>query len=257
MNIARQHYLTVIEDDAETMFATYKGRLIGTFGHMSSFSFQSSKHLTAGEGGMILTDDEDLAVKVRRFNSLGYAGVDAKKAKITRDDIQDPEYSRHISAGYNYRMPELCAAVVLGQLERSEELVERRIDVANLFLKVVEGCKWLKPQKTPEGYTNSYWTLAVRMMHPEISWRQFRAKFRELRGDGIYAAWKLTYLEPMFNSGCPLPCSSSASQKYELGLCTNAELLQSQMLQFKTNYWNWEDAEKQADVLAKTIQELS
>jgi len=257
MNIARQHRLTVIEDDAEAMFAMYKGRLIGTFGHMSSFSFQSSKHLTAGEGGMILTDDEDLAVKVRRFNSLGYAGVDAKKSKITKDDIQDPEYSRHVSSGFNYRMPELCAAVVLGQLERSSELVKRRVDVAKLLLNVIRSCTWLRPQRTPDTYTNSYWTLAVRMMHPDVSWRAFRGKFKQLGGDGIYAAWKLTYMEPMFASGVPLPGESISQQRYGAGLCRNAELLQRQLLQFKTNYWKWEDAEKQADILAKTIKELS
>jgi perosamine synthetase len=259
MQVAKQNKLTVIEDDAETMFARYKDKLMGTFGHANSFSFQSSKHLTAGEGGMILTNDEDLAVKIRRFNSLGYAGVDAKKAKITRDDIQDPEYSRHVSTGYNYRMPELCAAVVLGQLERSSELLGRRIEVAELFLSVIRDCSWLKPQSTPEDRTNTYWTLAVRMMHPQLSWRQFRRRFRELGGDGIYAAWKLTYLEPMFASGLPLSyhSSSSAPQKYGVGLCPNAELLQRQMLQFKTNYWDWEDAERQAEILAKTIKELS
>ena len=259
MEIAHDHRLIVIEDDAEAMLAKYNGRLIGTIGHMNSFSFQSSKHLTAGEGGMILTNDEALAVKVRRFNSLGYAGVDAKKAKITRDDIQDPDYSRHVSSGYNYRMPELCAAVILGQLERSDELVLRRIETANLFSRIIQDCKWLKIQETPEGYTNSYWTFAVRMMHPDVPWRQFRSIFKEMGGDGIYAAWKLTYLEPMFASGVPLQshAASNGPQKYEVGLCPNAELLQRQMLQFKTNYWNWDDAERQAEALEKTIRHFS
>jgi len=88
---------------------------------MASFSFQSSKHLASGEGGMVITDSEKLAASVRRFNSLGYAGVAAGpgKGKITRETIQDPNYERHVSVGFNYRMPELCAAVALAQLERA------------------------------------------------------------------------------------------------------------------------------------------
>jgi len=259
MDIAEKYRLIVIEDDAETFLSTYKGRLIGTIGDMSSFSFQSSKHITSGEGGMIATDNEDLAVKVRRFNSLGYAGVDAKKAKISRDDIQDPGYSRHVSYGYNYRIPELCAAVALGQLERADELVQRRIDVAQLFLEIIQGCEWLRPQVTPLGCTNSYWTLAVRMVHPKVSWREFRAKFRELGGDGIYAAWKLAYLEPMFAKGCPVqwPQYKGVYQQFERGLCPTAELLQYQLLQFKTNYWDWTRALRQGDILAQTIKHFS
>ena len=97
MDIAERHELTVIEDDAETMFSTWKGKLVGTLGHMASFSFQSTKHLTSGEGGMLITNDGDLARKVRQFNSLGYAGLDGGKGKITKDDIQNPEYARHVS----------------------------------------------------------------------------------------------------------------------------------------------------------------
>lgn len=259
MKIAAEHKLVVIEDDAEGFLSSAHGKGLGTFGHMSSFSFQSSKHLTSGEGGMIVTNDDDLAAKIRRINSLGYAGVSAKKSKISRDDIQDPDYSRHVSFGYNYRMPELCAAVVLGQLQRCDELVQRRIEVAELFRDAIAGCEWLKPQATPKGFVNSYWTFAVRLVHPRVSWQEFRAKFRELGGQGYYAAWKLTYLEPMFADGCPVKTSEyqGAYQDYRVGLCPVAERVQAQMLQFKTNYWHWPDAELQADILRKTINHFA
>jgi perosamine synthetase len=256
MDVARKHNLLVIEDDAETFLALYKGRNVGTIGHAASFSFQSSKHLTAGEGGMIVTDDENLALEIRRFSSLGYAGVNAKKGKITRDDIQHPDYSRHVSVGFNYRMSELCAAVVLGQLSRAEELVQRRIDVANLFHQVVADCSWLVPQRTPADRTNSYWTFVVRLEHPDVSWEKFRAKFRELGGHGVYAAWKLTYQEPMFaQGGVPkgFEAFSSQFQRSTAGLCPVAESLQKKLLQFKTNYWDWAEAERQSEILRKTI----
>lgn len=258
MEIADEFGLAVVEDDAEAITNTYKGRQIGTIGHLSSFSFQSSKHLASGEGGMIVTNDEDLANKVRRFNSLGYAGVGSKQAKITRTDIQDPNYARHVSHGFNYRMPELCAAVALAQVERMDELVGRRIDVAHRFLDVLGDCPWIVPQKTPAHCTNSYWTLVVKLEHPDVSWHRFRDAFLANGGDGIYAAWRLTYLEPMFADGCPVrhPAYRGRYQKYAPGLCPKAESVQPKLLQFKTNYWDWADAEKQADVLARTIRQF-
>ena len=133
VDICKRHNLALIEDNAECFLGTYKGKLVGEFGDFASYSFQASKHLTTGEGGMLITNNEELADKARRLNCLGYAGVSAKQGKITRNDIQDPNYSRHISFGYNYRMSELQAACALGQLERAEELVENRIEVAKIF----------------------------------------------------------------------------------------------------------------------------
>lgn len=255
MALAGKHDLFVLEDSAEAMFSECNGRLVGAIGHMGSFSFQSSKHLTSGEGGMLITDDEELALAARRFSSLGYAGLDAKKGKITKDDIQDPGYARHASVGYNYRMAELCAAVALAQLERADVLVQRRIDVGRLFLEAVGNAGWLIPQQVPSGRTNSFWTFAARLDHPDASWQNFRDEFRTNGGDGIYGAWRLTYLEPMFQAACPMHGDACPGnhQRYAPGLCPHAERLQPRLLQFQTNYWDWSDAERQADALRKTI----
>ena len=113
-----------LEDNAECFGATYKGVPVGCYGDAASFSFQSSKHLTSGEGGVLITKDDQLADKVRSFQSLGYIGLGAKEAKIDKQTIQNPNYLRHKSLGFNYRMPELCAAVALAQTERMDELIE-------------------------------------------------------------------------------------------------------------------------------------
>lgn len=256
MKVAERHNLFVLEDAAQCFLGKYKGRLVGTIGNASSFSFQSTKHITSGEGGMVLVDDLDLAIRIRRFNSLGYAGVGAEKGKISKKDIQEPNYSRHVSFGYNYRMPELCAAVALGQFERIDDLVERRQKVARLFSEVIDGCPWLIPQKAEAEYDNAYWSYAVVLEHPDITWYQFRDTFCSLGGDGIYAAWKLTYLEPMFGDGCPSqhPAYNGHYQEYEPGLCPNAEAIQPKLVQFKTDYWDWNEAEKQAEILQKVIE---
>lgn len=258
MKIADKNNLFVLEDNAECILGKYKGRMVGSFGQASSYSFQSSKHITSGEGGMIVTDDLELAEKIRRVSSLGYAGVGADKGKISKKDIQSPDYCRHVSLGWNYRMPELCAAVALAQLEKVEELVQKRVNVAKLFLKVLESCDWLTPQYVPEGIEHTYWTLVVKNDRPDISWYDFRDKFMEYGGDGIYSAWQLTYLEPMFQKMAFLGREKELTRKcYDKGLCPNAESLQPRLLQFKTNYWNFEDAKKQADYLEKAIKFFS
>ena len=245
MEICRRHGLFCLEDDAQCFLGYYRGRVVGSIGHASSFSFQSSKHLTSGEGGIVTTNDGALADRIRRFNSLGYAAVGGKKGKITKTDIQDPDYERHASIGYNYRMPELCAAVALAQLERLDELVDARRRAAALLLEAMNRCSWLIPQRTPDGSIHACWTVAARIV-PEagISWHAFRDRFRALGGDGIYAAWQLTYMEPAFRG------------QYERRLCPIAESVQPFLLQFKTNYWETDTAARQAEILRNTIGSL-
>ena len=261
LEIAHEENLIILEDDAECFLGEYKGKLVGTFGDMASFSFQSSKHITSGEGGIIITNNEILANEIRKFSSLGYKGVNSKQAKITKLDIQDPNYERHISVGFNYRISELCAAVSLAQLERIDELVQRRIDVSNEYSKIISQHNFLQPQYRSNDYKNSYWTYACILDSNNVSWHQFRDKFLELGGDGIYSAWKLTYQEPAFKNFSFLGFENLLNskyfgelrQKYEPGLCPNAEYLQAHMLQFKTNYWNWDRAEEIFSILDKTL----
>jgi len=263
MAIARKHNLMVIEDNAETCLSTYKGTVIGSIGHLSSYSLQSSKHITAGAGGVVCTNDPDMADAVRRFSVLGYSTVSRTSNKIAKDDIQNPGFSRHVQMGYNYRMPEVCAAVALGQLERVDELVQRRMDVAHLFIETIGECRWFRPQMTPPECVHSYWSIAARLTDPEIEWSAFRKKFMSLGGDGFYAAWKLSYLEPMFQketrdlAGKEKVIDATyrgCLQKWEQGLCPVAERLQPQIIAFKTNYWDWSRAERQAAILKDTIR---
>lgn len=262
MSIAKDHGIRVIEDNAECFLGEYKGRLAGTLGDCSSFSFQSSKHLTSGEGGMLLLNDLTLAESVRKIQSLGYAGVSAIKGKISKIDIQDPNYLRHVSLGWNYRMPELCCAVALAQTERIDELVHQRIKAANLFSEATrEFGPWFTHQHADYDSKNSYWTWAAVLKHEKIDWHQLRDSFVANGGDGVYAAWQLTYLEPMFKNLSLLGREKYISKKnldsYKPGLCPNAEWLQPRLFQFKTNYWNIYDAEEQAEILYKTLKKYS
>ncbi|BDB54711.1 GDP-perosamine synthase [Flavobacterium ammoniigenes] len=256
IQICEEYNLFLIEDNAECFLGYYKGKLVGTFGDFSSYSFQASKHISCGEGGMLTTKNVEYADVARRFTSLGYAGVSAKQAKITRNDIQDPNYSRHVSVGYNYRMSEVQSAVILGQLERIQELVNVRIEVAKLFDDAIQGSKLVTKQYTPDYCINSYWSysMVLNTDNPNIDWYRFRDLFQKNGGDGFYAAWKLTYMEPLFlNEIQEYP---GVYQKYEKGLCPNSEFLQERMIQLKTNYWDLSEAKIQAEILKKTLNEF-
>jgi perosamine synthetase len=254
MSLAEKYQLFVLEDDAQCFLGYYKGRIGGSIGHAASFSFQSSKQMTSGEGGMITTNDEELADNIRRFNSLGYSSVKAGagEGKITKDVIQDPDYYRHGSIGWNYRMPELCAAVALGQLEHLEDLITMRKKVANAYTKAVKGCTWLQPQFVPDGYDHTYWTYVLKLDNGNnFNWYDFRKKYMDFGGDGIYGAWKLTYLEPAFKEKRFGPYQTQILKE---GLCRNAEELQPKLLQFKTNYFNNKQIEVAANALRHTIE---
>ena len=255
LSICKKHNLALIEDNAECFLGEYKGKLVGEFGDFASYSFQASKHITTGEGGMLTTNNKDLADKARQFNCLGYAGVSAEQGKITKNDIQDPQYSRHVSFGFNYRMSELQAACALGQLERAEKLVQKRIEVANIFDEAIENQNVLKRQVEPEGYKNSYWAycLVLDTDNPSKDWYTFRDLFQKNGGDGYYAAWKLSYNEPAYQND--LQKRPGVWQKYDENCCPNAEYLQKRMIQMKTNYWDIEEAKGQAEILKKTIND--
>ncbi len=253
MELARKHRLFVLEDDAECFLGRYKGRLAGSIGHASSFSFQNSKHISCGEGGAITTNDEELATKIRQMSCLGYGSVKgaAGKGRITRETIQDPAFLRHTSIGWNYRLSELCCAVLLGQVERMDELVQTRLDSAAAMAAALEGCSWLIPQKTPADCVNSYWCYTCRLVDGvPFTWYDFRRKYLECGGDGFYGAWAVNYLEPVFRGHKFAPWQT---QVFEPGLCPVAERLQPRLMQFKTNYFDPVRRQKAADALRQTI----
>jgi perosamine synthetase len=256
--LAKKHNLAVISDDAQCFLGKYKGRVSGTFGDMSSFSFQASKHMTSGEGGAVTTNSDDLALKLRRYSGLGYGSINLEKARITKNDIQDPAYERHVVLGWNYRMSDVAGAVALAQLERLDELVECRKQAASMFMQAAKGCKWLIPQFVPPECEHSYWTIVFLLNRDDISWYDFRKKFMELGGDGVYSAWQLSYLEPAFRGklflGREKILEMAGDYHYGKGLCPTAEKIQPRLLQFKTNYWDTADAGRQAEILNNTIR---
>ena len=231
--------LPLIEDNAQALGTKYKGVEIGSFGVFSSYSFQASKHLTSGEGGMLCTNSLAMADYARKIQCLGYSSVGASNNRVKKEDIQDPYYSRHEILGWNYRMSELTAAVILGQIERADALIAQRKEFGRKLFQIVSQTNWLQPQKIVDNSEHSFWAAAVLMNHESISWHQFRDKFLELGGKGIYAAWKLSYLEPAFQNmklmGRERLIDKEISDLYKTGYCQNAEFIEETCLLVKSN----------------------
>ena len=254
--IAKRYNLKVIEDNAQCVLGECDGKLAGTFGDISIFSFQRSKHLTAGDGGMIITGDEMIAEKCRKFSDLGYRTLTAKS--ITNEDIKNKiqhySFKRHELIGYNFRMPDLCSAVCLSQLKRIDELVDKRIAIAKCYDEAVSGCSWLRPQAVPLGYKHSYWSYAMKIDKNEtgVLWDKFREVFISNSSESFYGAWSLSYLEPSLHK----MIFSDQGIEYLEGLCPTAESLQPNLIQLKTNFDSLEYARRQSEALRKTIETL-
>ena len=257
MNLAKKYNLLVIEDNAQALLSYYKTKLVGTFGDAASFSFQSSKHLSAGEGGIITTNNQDLAIGIRKVTGLGYKNIGATKARISKDEIQHPSFERHDYIGWNYRMSELNCAVALAQTERAEELINPRKEIGKMFEGVVSGYDWFKPQFVGEDYESSYWAFACKLETDHVSWDNFRKEFLKRGGDKYYGAWQLTYNEPLFRDRLFRQRDKFITQKYQKGLCPVSEIIQPQIKQFKTNYNNISDAENQAEILKETLENFN
>ena len=264
IELAKEHGIVVIEDNAQSMLSTYQGRLLGTIGDMASYSFETTKHISCGEGGMVITDNEAYAEAVRKIGGHGFRHLraDEGRVRLNQDHFQSPDYKRHDTLGWNYRLSEFNAAVALAQFERVDELVDMRTKSADILMDAMASCDYLLPQETPEEFTNTYYTLGVSYRGDEamgVSWQDFRRAYIDEGGDGIYGAWSVPYLEPLmaerrFVDRCPWVYQDV---DYAPGLCPVAERLQPTLMQFKTNYRDLSLARERAQALRRTIKRFS
>lgn len=166
--IANKHSLWVIEDSAEAHGATAYGKKVGSWGHCATFSFYGNKNLTTGEGGMITTDDEDL------YN----------RCKYLRDHAMSKEKRYwHTEPGFNFRMTNIQAAIGCAQLERANEIMQKRQQVFLWYQKYLGKLENIQINRTKEWATNAYWMICLE----NISWsEQQRDDFMvELKKRGV------------------------------------------------------------------------
>jgi perosamine synthetase len=144
---ARAAGIAVVEDACESLGASLDGVPAGRWGDAGTFAFYPNKQMTTGEGGMVLTDDDDFAREVSSLRSQG------------RSD--DRHWLRHQRIGYNYRLDELSAAVGLAQFRRLDELLQKREAVAAMYAERLRGVHGIKPLPPPRAGMNVSWFIYV------------------------------------------------------------------------------------------------
>jgi perosamine synthetase len=162
MEIARKHNLAVIEDACEAIGADYKGQRVGTFGDCAVFAFYPNKQITTGEGGMITTDREDWK---NLFCSLRNQGR----------DIFD-EWLDHTRLGYNYRMDEMSAALGLVQVQRADELLAKRAQVATWYNERIDKIEGVHKPYIAE--TTSHMSWFVYVIRSEVDRNELMANLK-------------------------------------------------------------------------------
>ena len=144
---ARDYNLTVIEDSCEALGATYNGRQAGTQGDFGVFGFYPNKQITTGEGGMIITEDDEAAAMMRALRNQGRAPGDT--------------WLQHTHLGYNYRLDEMSAALGLIQMQRLDEMIEKRAQVADWYAQRISEIPGVEAPLIAPSTTRVSWFVYV------------------------------------------------------------------------------------------------
>jgi perosamine synthetase len=166
MVIAKKHNLVVIEDCAESHGATVRGKMTGSFGDMSCFSFYANKIITTGEGGMVCTNDDKLAEKLRLLRNLAFS---------------QPRFL-HREAGYNFRMTGYQAAMGVAQTQRLPAIIEQKRLMAKRYNERLKNIPWLQTPAELEWAKNVYWMYGV-VVNPQSGMKRDElAKYLKEKG---------------------------------------------------------------------------
>lgn len=198
--IASRHKIALVADACHSPGASYKGRPVGTLADLTAFSFHPVKHITTGEGGLVSTDNPIYAEAMRDFRTHGitkdparFLGLkedapDAKPDAFFSSAIaeQGPWYYEMHSLGYNYRMPDINAALGLNQLRKLDAFVARRREIAARYQTAFESTKVVRPLGVRE-WANPAWHLFVVRIDFAAVGRTRTEVMQELRERGIGA----------------------------------------------------------------------
>ena len=152
IEIAKKHNLFVIEDAACGFGSKYSKKHVGTFGDTGCFSFHPRKAITTGEGGMVTTNNSELARKIRSMRDHGAAMSDFQRHHGSRPYL----LAEHPYAGYNYRMTDIQASIGSTQMDRAKKIVDERIKLAITYLNSLDGLDFFQLPTNTNGYQHGY-----------------------------------------------------------------------------------------------------
>ena len=251
MDIAKRHNLVVIEDCAQAYCTLYKGRLAGAIGHMGCFSMQQSKHLTAGEGGIVITNDDKYEKILRLFRNKG--GAD-----------REGDQRKYAMLGLNYRMSELTAAVALAQLGKVQSVVDKMNALGDILTHKLKGIPGIQPAPVTPESKHSYWLYPF-----YINGYDPKTFLDAVKAEGLGSTWMGWFDKPIYLIMAPLidqktfgstgyPLISPFRDKpvtYQAGICPIAEeeLPRLGLFRFETS-WSEEDIDDAAKIIIKVAE---
>ena len=198
--IADRHHLALVADGCHALGARYKGRPVGTLADITVFSFHPVKHITTGEGGMAVTDDERLATRLRRFRGHGITTTAAEREKM------GGWYYEMVDLGYNYRITDIQCALGSSQLKKLDNWIAKRNALAQWYDAAFASTD-IKPLIHRSGLVHGYHLYIVR-----VDRRDERFKALRDAGIGVNVHYMPVYLHP-----------DSQGLGYSAGLCPVAE----------------------------------
>ena len=204
MDLAGRYKLHVIEDACEALGALYTGRQVGTFGDVGVFAFYPNKQMTTGEGGMIVTNDDRIAMLCRSMRNQGRA--------------PGREWLQHVRLGYNYRLSDIHSALGLAQLERIDELLGGRARVAALYEDILGGHPLITLPPSIQGCQRSWFVYPIQLPGASVEGRSLRDRvLTALRARGVAcqayfpAIHRQPYMRDSRRGQPPLPHTETAS----------------------------------------------
>lgn len=225
--LAEKYNLKIIEDAAQAHGQEYRGRKCGGFGDLSTFSFYPNKHITTGEGGMVMASNEELAQRCASLRNLCFG-----KDRFV-----------HYELGWNFRMSNLQAAVGFAQFERLQEFIEKKKYMGNLYQKLLKGIPALLPLEKTEYALNNYWVFGL-VLDDEVDFgaKEAMAKLAQ-KGIGTRPFFCPMHSQPVFK---------------KMGLCDNVLRPVSERLYRRGFYipsgLNLDD--EQIQIVAEKVKEL-
>lgn len=210
-SIAREHGLIVIEDGAHALGSVYKGKRVGSLSDMTTFSFHPVKPITTGEGGMIVTDNEDFYKKMILFRSHGITRDDSM---MTRND--GPWFYQQFDLGYNYRITDIQCALGCSQMKKLDRFLARRKEIVARYNEAFADCdNIITPYQLSD--TESGWHLYI-VQVKNCDRRQVFEGMRE-KGIGVNVHYIPVYMHPYYQE-----------HGYENVHCANAEEIYSHII---------------------------
>ncbi len=216
--IAKKHNIPLIEDCSQCHMTEYKGRFVGTIGDIGCFSFQQSKHMTTGDGGMTITSNKNYYERMKLFVDKGYA----RKGWGSR---------AYLFLAPNYRMNELTAAVGLAQLKKVKDVITKRNELGDYLTQLISDIPAVRTAPVTKGCKSSYWLYPLFLPHLDAD--HFAKEMLKERiwvgagytGKPIYlCSESLTAKKTFGTSQSPFNSKvTSKSYEYKEGLCPIAE----------------------------------